>query len=152
MFQSTRPRGARRTGPDKMDTGLGFHSTRPRGARLPFAFIFFNIFGFNPRAHAGRDFRHFFMLVIIYDVSIHAPTRGATYIGCKVSAQMYVSIHAPTRGATFAALSVSNVQSVSIHAPTRGATLKKRGDQNDYYVSIHAPTRGATGVGVGLGV
>ena len=36
-----------------------------------------------------------------------------------------VSIHAPTRGATFAILGVAADGAVSIHAPTRGATVRK---------------------------
>ena len=56
-------------------------------------------------------------------VSIHAPTRGATigsidYIYCAGR----VSIHAPTRGATSVKSIVCRLNKVSIHAPTRGAT------------------------------
>ena len=35
--------------------------------------------GFNPRAHAGRDFASWSFLAA-YFVSIHAPTRGATFV------------------------------------------------------------------------
>ena len=55
-----------------------------------------------------------------------------------------VSIHAPTKGATGAELPHKGLSKVSIHAPTKGATPK------GYYVrfadpvSIHAPTKGAT--------
>ena len=34
------------------------------------------------------------------DISIHAPTRGATQVGRTNSWKMFISIHAPTRGAT----------------------------------------------------
>jgi len=58
-----------------------FQSTRPRGARLhalprrlPCAQCF------NPRAHAGRDFKMLDGLRTMFHVSIHAPTRGATSI------------------------------------------------------------------------
>ena len=54
---------------------------------------------FNPRTHTGCDFSLFFIYLII-DVSIHAPTRGAT-LGVPVLPRIItVSIHAPTRGAT----------------------------------------------------
>ena len=56
-------------------------------------------------------------------LSIHAPTRGATwdkYRGCKLE---HLSIHAPTRGATFPWCREKGVLNLSIHAPTRGATL-----------------------------
>ena len=101
-------------------------------------------------------------------ISIHAPTRGATWSVKKAGSRRIISIHAPTRGATiFAGLGIiSDV--ISIHAPTRGATaliaigvaLYKfqstlpRGERHFVllithtfiYISIHAPTRGATHV------
>ena len=77
-----------------------------------------------------------------------------------------LSIHAPTRGATFFMLfssSSSNFQStllqeerlepitlydvpkrLSIHAPTRGATNTPKTSSDVLDLSIHAPTRGAT--------
>ena len=99
-------------------------------------------------------------------VSIHAPTRGATMAGHRTSDHdsHNVSIHAPTRGATRQGRSFDTpstpaeipVVGVSIHAPTRGATESfdprphARGDAAEMIqspsksVSIHAPTRGAT--------
>ena len=96
MFQSTRPRGARRVDaaanfvsrvsihaptwgaaikPNIM-TGIGkFQSTRPRGARHPRW----------QRPHRRR-------------VSIHAPTWGAAY-AADHNVRLIVSIHAPTWGA-----------------------------------------------------
>jgi hypothetical protein len=55
-----------------------------------------------------------------------------------------VSIHAPTRGATKVVMLSVVGSLVSIHAPTRGATDVRRIDPFAYWVSIHAPTRGAT--------
>ena len=78
-----------------------------------------------------------------------------------------VSIHAPTRGATIPGMEYDGTNWVSIHAPTRGATVVGHGDSRVLYpfqsthphgvrhykmviaaalgiVSIHAPTRGAT--------
>src|SRR5690606_20071634 len=105
------------------------------------------------------------------DVSIHAPTRGATRrAGVQEQMDRLVSIHAPTRGATrwqsagqwpgrcFNPRSHEGSDDpgyrrcagpgVSIHAPTRGATstIQRLGCTGQ--VSIHAPTRGATG-GIG---
>ena len=54
---------------------------------------------FNPRTHTGCDFSLFFIYLII-DVSIHAPTRGATSDKLDCRHPIQVSIHAPTRGAT----------------------------------------------------
>ena len=55
-----------------------FQSTRPRGARPRSPLMIFTAQRFNPRAHAGRDDAD--IIIFIYrDVSIHAPTRGATF-------------------------------------------------------------------------
>jgi len=122
MFQSTRPRGARRELFFYLTQYSEFQSTRPRGARP---------LGIEHRSKA-------------MSVSIHAPTRGATYrvkvFGvamefqstrprgarrspyCLHLSSLVVSIHAPTRGATMRASQRCSMQLVSIHAPTRGAT------------------------------
>ena len=76
---------------------------------------------FNPRTHTGCDFSLFFIYLII-DVSIHAPTRGATRWDPLRARRRAVSIHAPTRGATSDKLDCRHPIQVSIHAPTRGAT------------------------------
>ena len=142
-FQSTRPRGARRTPSATMRVQKLFQSTRPRGAR-PY-----------------RVYRLLFL-----KVSIHAPTRGATPSHNNHRRAVGVSIHAPTRGATLCQSQHPHLQRfqstrprgarpdkrtralyndiVSIHAPTRGATGYCHGHGYGGDVSIHAPTRGAT--------
>ena len=77
-------------------------------------------------------------------VSIHAPTRGATFISVALRTENTVSIHAPTRGATVQRYTyLYNVKFQSTHP--RGVRLGFT-----WYgfrmicVSIHAPTRGAT--------
>ena len=58
-------------------------------------------------------------------VSIHAPARGATFIGERPFARRFsVSIHAPARGATRRRLFGASSRQVSIHAPARGATSR----------------------------
>ena len=54
---------------------------------------------FNPRSHEGSDSED---RINIYQVniSIHAPTRGATLTDLGYEVQFKISIHAPTRGAT----------------------------------------------------
>ena len=82
----------------------------------------------------------------IYNISIHAPTRGATLSAMRLllgrlefqstllqeERQLYtvrcgvtrdISIHAPTRGATSTRMIVTPAAVISIHAPTRGATI-----------------------------
>ena len=144
MFQSARPRGARRE-PRKARRGqqrVSIHAPT-RGATAV-------------DAPAG-DRR---------EVSIHAPTRGATGGLRHDHGNGLVSIHAPTRGATRRVAVHSGRPAVSIHAPTRGATFgpyvehwgkmfqstRPRGARpapagqvlHMGLVSIHAPTRGAT--------
>ena len=80
LFQFTRPRGARPGRTGRKPEALPFQFTRPRGARQKLGVI-------------GR---------VVCDVSIHAPTRGATSAEVSETATaISVSIHAPTRGATF---------------------------------------------------
>ena len=106
-----------------VDVNLIFQSTLPRGERRP-----------DPDD-----------LPLFSGISIHAPTRGATYngakyfihcadfnprshegsdkaISCKNKRKCKISIHAPTRGATDINLSGIVATEISIHAPTRGAT------------------------------
>ena len=78
------------------------------------------------------------------DLSIHAPTRGATFYSKNTNEPHSLSIHAPTRGATcFCKFSIWGA-ALSIHAPTRGATRFQTIKFNNLMLSIHAPTRGAT--------
>ena len=55
MFQSTRPRGARRDLLDDCKMADQFQSTRPRGARPRMSGCRYRTTGFNPRARVGRD-------------------------------------------------------------------------------------------------
>ena len=61
----------------------------------------------------------------VLDISIHAPTRGATIKSDLYIGKVRISIHAPTRGATSASKSSLISTIISIHAPTRGATRLK---------------------------
>ncbi len=158
-------RGATQEIPTRRDFSM-FQSTRPRGARRSPECTQFQQHRFNPRAHAGRDIaalrqalehlqfqstrprgaRHsnVAFLAPATCVSIHAPTRGATTQQPPATVPTQVSIHAPTRGATEPLLPFLSRKRVSIHAPTRGATMLQEILSDRLRVSIHAPTRGAT--------
>ena len=79
-------------------------------------------------------------------ISIHAPTRGATWLSEMKNMAMQISIHAPTRGATsdcLQSLRICQNFNPRTHTGCDGrhyerinAAVKK--------ISIHAPTRGAT--------
>ena len=82
------------------DTALSFQSTRPRGARRTVGSIGQSDPRFNPRAREGRDRLYRPRRHEGAEVSIHAPARGATQRRGHLSARGTVSIHAPARGAT----------------------------------------------------
>ena len=121
-FQSTHPHGVRREIARTGICPIEFQSTHPHGVR--------------------RDWQGSYPTN--EDVSIHAPTRGATKTRQFYGRMELVSIHAPTRGATWDKFIANLKPSVSIHAPTRGATLSTSPTPSNLIVSIHAPTRGAT--------
>ena len=89
--------------------------------------------GFNPRTHTGCDcamtLRHrtyvVFQSTHPHGVRLHASRHLSEIVS--------VSIHAPTRGATFPHNRLYAIETVSIHAPTRGATVCKV----TYYKSIN---------------
>ena len=144
-----------------------FQSTHPHGVRRLRRYCPSPVSpSFNPRTHTGCDL----ILSPPYpytDVSIHAPTRGATASGIAANATArFQSTH--PHGVRHHVSLMKQKTSVSIHAPTRGATRTcriplrhlalvfqsthphgvRRLMSSSYHrvpaVSIHAPTRGAT--------
>ena len=113
-------RGATGYAPEEIKQII-FQSTLPQGERLNVIFLPPKAHYFNPRSHKGSDFL-FASPWLQYDISIHAPTRGATSIGFTICSNTSISIHAPTRGATFLLCTLYRSAAISIHAPTRGAT------------------------------
>jgi hypothetical protein len=122
-FQSTHPCGVRRVclegcvlhlrvsihAPLRGATLLGswvlqvekFQSTHPCGVRPATALGLTTVLGcFNPRTPAGCDCQLHSDRCLGPAVSIHAPLRGATWLGCEHGGAADVSIHAPLRGAT----------------------------------------------------
>ena len=108
----------------------------------------------------------FLVLSLILFQSTH-PRRVRPPIRIEFSATSQISIHAPTKGATFDIEDCYNKFIISIHAPTKGATWfllvlflilryfnprTHEGCDLMYYqlmpqdmkISIHAPTKGAT--------
>ena len=140
-FQSTRPRGARLRQLWSDCGGGWFQSTRPRGARPKTSEIRApDDRCFNPRAHPHG-------LYLVYLVSIHAPTRGATrpsprpLLGIlSFNPRAHAGRDRPSPRPLLGYISFNprahagrdrrrdifgrSLLPVSIHAPTRGATLK----------------------------
>ena len=78
VFQSTHPRGVRLKSCCSLLRLFQFQSTHPRGVRHFNSCNITHSHSFNPRTHEGCDcldrYRYF-----SFFVSIHAPTRGATF-------------------------------------------------------------------------
>ena len=169
LFQSTRPRGARRgTGVVVLDVALVSIHAPARGATCRGGeALSVHVRRFNPRARAGRDRKVARYRGHTRGVSIHAPARGATLARpsrrrhgfvfqstrprgarpishCRRIEREHVSIHAPARGATRQRVAAADDARVSIHAPARGATRALVATTSLSTVSIHAPARGAT--------
>ena len=100
LFQSTLPRRERRGLAGVRYPQSVFQSTLPRRERLKVIFVFFTII----------------------KISIHAPTKGATFGGGANGGVGSISIHAPTKGATDETGELDYEKVISIHAPTKGAT------------------------------
>src|SRR5208337_4316178 len=86
-----------------------FQSTRPRGARQT-----------HPRPE-----------ILLDDVSIHAPARGATPSCTRMKSSILVSIHAPARGATWRILVITRITAFQSTRP-RGARPEWRVEQCEY--------------------
>ena len=77
---------------------------------------------FNPRSHEGSDVFPPATLFVSFQISTHAPTRGATDLAEYIAKPIEISTHAPTRGATARRNFLHRLKKISTHAPTRGAT------------------------------
>ena len=83
--------------------------------------------------------------VFIDQISIHAPTRGATSRWvCEITQDDNFNPRTHTGCDCYWWLRQSYFFSISIHAPTRGATFLSRVSRRLRTISIHAPTRDAT--------
>ena len=101
IFQSTLPREERRYKPQQAQPRLKFQSTLPREERRSKIYhIKPKDNHFNPRSHERSDGDIDCNGMCGRYISIHAPTRGATFWIKHKGYNFYISIHAPTRGAT----------------------------------------------------
>ena len=146
---------------------------------------------FNPRSHEGSDDvlePTIKMIMEIFQSTLPRRERPAFII--SVDQTLHISIHAPTKGATYETPSLLHYsrfqstlprrerhntagahtarcrfqstlprrerpfhlqnrkenQTISIHAPTKGATQRYTGLSGRQAISIHAPTKGATSI------
>ena len=143
-----------------------FQSTLPRGERR-FVFSTSNLFffNFNPRSHEGSDIRHCCHL-LEYPHFNPRSHEGSDKQMIEESVVSYISIHAPTRGATFwnfpqkpfrgnfnprshegSDTFIQQTEAVLFNFNPRsheGSDKFKVLLQSCDQISIHAPTRGAT--------
>ena len=120
-FQSTHPRRVRRDINDYLRNADGFNPRTHAGCdhRNKYNRIYSN--SFNPRTHAGCDYKDLYEAKVT-EVSIHAPTQGATASMASLSARgRFQSTH-PRRVRLNWDTCSDTVNDVSIHAPTQGAT------------------------------
>ena len=123
---------------------------------------------FNPRTHMGCDNIIRPLVSVSINISIHAPTWGATIIIQKIfsDAALFQSTHPHGVRQYYSSIGECLHQyfnprthmgcddkyskdffrccNISIHAPTWGATEAMRSGQLTVLISIHAPTWGAT--------
>ncbi len=143
-FQSTRPRGARHSSIVRYFCAAVFQSTRPRGARPRLSIhVAECCFSFNPRAREGRD-----------KPFLHRRARLGAFQSTRPRGARPRRLWSVTRAGRFnpraregrdmSHAGARGVQRVSIHAPARGATRCRPRGVAGVLVSIHAPARGAT--------
>ncbi len=78
QFQFTHPRGVRQIVEFPSSTATMFQFTHPRGVRPVASACALTLRSFNSRTHAGCDIPGLDNILRAIEVSIHAPTRGAT--------------------------------------------------------------------------
>ena len=100
---------------------------------------------FNPRSHERSDCRCEYQTTHCRYFNPRSHERSDDDISGALEI-LQISIHAPTRGATIKASATEPNFSISIHAPTRGATVRRSCCRLFFRISIHAPTRGATAI------
>ena len=101
---------------------IRFQSTLPRGERpAELRNSPVHLRNFNPRSHEGSDIE-FIYGFLRPEISIHAPTRGATS-GLKLFSYVQCNFNPRSHEGSDALLRMNdNDIMISIHAPTRGAT------------------------------
>ena len=121
-FQSTPPREGRRDGFSGINLINRCFNPRPHARGDYMTTSNLHLFHcFNPRPHARGDLLQAVSLLLVWRFNPRPHARGDTSM-TKQNLFVPVSIHAPTRGATYCKTCLSYDPDVSIHAPTRGAT------------------------------
>ena len=127
------------------------HAPKPISTHAPTrgaTFLVYNVYEdpvyFNPRSHKRSDISALLSqnTILLFQSTLPQEERQVDRGGDQEAGE--ISIHAPTRGATYRRHNNCNCTVISIHAPTRGATHPAVLPMSVIFISIHAPTRGAT--------
>ena len=123
LFQSTLPREERLNYYNyAQNSCLAFQSTLPREERLKIRISIAFWKYFNPRSHERSDKDTDRLVDEFMNFNPRSHERSDSY-ALAAHAFTFISIHAPTRGATYDSAASSTSSQISIHAPTRGATF-----------------------------
>ena len=150
LFQSTPPRGGRRSSFSHSNRSTLFQSTPPRGGRRKWLRRHRDrCISFNPRPRAGGDLRGRHM-VMGGGVSIHAPARGATHSASGQHHVRYCFNPRPRAGGDQCRIRGRTSRPVSIHAPARGATAVKQSTFNVWGFQSTPPRGGRRASGFSI--
>ena len=142
-FQSTLPHGERRGGRASPRRGYGFNPRSHTGSDTRAPFMSQADHSFNPRSHTGSDSSSGFSPLAKACFNPRSHT-GSDYVRSSADLSTEVSIHAPTRGATAWMLMSSFMMGFQSTLPHGERLVAVYGIGPLAEVSIHAPTRGAT--------
>ena len=80
------------------------------------------------------------------EISIHTPTKGATWKDCDTCSTVGFQSTLPRRERPMSTYRFLNLIIISIHTPTKGATNSFLSCMMIQVISIHTPTKGATAI------
>ena len=106
-------------------------------------FLICSLVDFNPRSDERSDILSA-VTNQIPEISIHAPTNGATPLTIQADHRTCISIHAPTNGATSFGCSRSHLLHHFNPRSDERSDLQVMQASRLKQISIHAPTNGAT--------
>ena len=117
-----------------------FQSTLPRGSDSSVCFYARSRRHFNPRSLAGATYPYD-RVIIVDNISIHAPSRERLTADYTSAKQSNISIHAPSRERPVWYNIYKQQRAISIHAPSRERHGVWALERNQQDISIHAPSR-----------
>ena len=121
-----------------------FQSTLPRGERRTGLTIILRYDAISIHAPARGATKNNQWIWSRFCISIHAPARGATKSKEQKKKRRKFQSTLPRGERLSTYFSPSRFHEISIHAPARGATYWRLNVRPNANISIHAPARGAT--------